>query len=72
MGHFAMHGMWIYRGMVTLFELGMLKVQKRGISHWYEASHVFGNPTGSRYDNKDTALAWQRTMAFLGAEFSRK
>jgi len=34
MGHFAMHGMWIYRGMVTLFELGMLKVQKRGISHW--------------------------------------
>ena len=26
MGHFATHDMWIYRDMVTLFELGMLKV----------------------------------------------
>jgi len=72
MGHFATHDMWINRDMVTLFELGTLKVQKRWISHWYEAGHAFANLTGSRYDNKDAALAWQRTMAFLETEFSRK
>lgn len=72
MGHFATHDMWINRDMVTLFELGMLKAQKRSISHWYEAGHAFANPTGSRYDNKDAALAWQRTMAFLETEFNRK
>ena len=72
MGHFATHDMWIYRDMVTLFELGMLNVQKHWISHWLETGHAFANSTGSRYDNKDAALAWQRTMAFLEAEFSRK
>lgn len=72
MGHFATHDMWINRDMVTLFELGMLKAQKRSISHWYEAGHAFANPTGSRYNDKNAVLAWQRTLAFLETEFSRK
>jgi hypothetical protein len=47
--------------MVTLFELGMLKTQKRPISHWYEAGHAFASPTDIRYDNKHATLAWQQT-----------
>jgi carboxymethylenebutenolidase len=48
MGHFAIHDTWINHDMVTLFELGMLKTQKRSISHWYEAGHAFANPTDIR------------------------
>jgi dienelactone hydrolase len=61
MGHFATHDTWINRDMVTLFELGMLKTQKRPISHWYEAGHAFASPTDIRYDNKHATLAWQQT-----------
>lgn len=70
MGHFATHDMWINRDMVTLFELGMLKAGKRSISHWYRAGHAFANPTRGRYDDKNAALAWRRTLAFLRKELN--
>ena len=51
--------------MVSLFELGMLKVRKRSITDWYRAEACFRQPTGARYDAEDAALAWHRTLAFL-------
>jgi carboxymethylenebutenolidase len=33
--------------------------------YWYDADHAFANPTGSRYDEKNAALSWERTTAFL-------
>jgi len=32
--------------------------------HWYDACHAFANPTGSRYDQADAALARQHTLDF--------
>ncbi len=43
----------------------MKKAGKSLTAHWYEADHAFANPTGARYDEADTKLAWSRTLAFL-------
>lgn len=34
------------------------------------ANHAFANPTGSRYDEQDAALAWERTLAFFAKHLS--
>ena len=53
------------RDMVTLFELGMLKVHKRSITYCYMARHSFANPTGARYYAEDAALACAARLQFL-------
>ena len=65
LGHFATQDKWINKQMVDGFENEMKKAGKTDLTvHWYEANHAFANPTGSRYDEKDAALAWQRTLDF--------
>lgn len=67
LGHFATQDRFINEDMVAGFERGMEKAGK-GDSltvHWYDADHAFANPTGSRYDAADAALAWDRTLGFL-------
>ena len=72
MGHFATHDIRINSDMVILFELGMLKAQKRWINHRYEAGHAFANQPRCRNNNEAAALARQLTMVFLETEFGRK
>ena len=65
LGHFATKDKWINKAMVSGFESEMKKAGKSDLAvHWYDADHAFANPTSSRYDNKDAALAWQRTLDF--------
>ena len=66
LGHFATRDRWINRSMVGGFEKAMDEAGKILEVHWYEADHAFANPTQARYDAEDAALAWRRTLAFLG------
>ncbi len=65
LGHFATKDQWINEDMVGGFEGAMAAAGKSFETHWYEAEHAFANPSGARYDETDTTLAWQRTLAFL-------
>ncbi len=65
MGHFATEDKWINREMVDGFKSTMQVADKPLTTHWYEANHGFANPTGARYDEGDTQLAWSRTLGFF-------
>jgi carboxymethylenebutenolidase len=65
LGHFATLDAFINEPMVKGFEDNMTKAGKDLTVHWYEADHAFANPTSARYDDKDAALSWERSMAFL-------
>ena len=65
LGHFGTLDRNINRDMVGGFEKAMDAAGKTYEVHWYEADHAFANPTGSRYDAKDAALAWKRTLEFF-------
>lgn len=65
LGHFANKDKWINKAMVEGFEAELKSAGKTDITvHWYEADHAFANPSSSRYDQEDAALAWQRTLDF--------
>ena len=66
-GHFATRDGWITKEMVDGFEAQMAKAGKPLTSYWYEADHAFGDPTSPRYDLANAQLAWERTLAFMGA-----
>lgn len=66
-GHFATQDQWINQAMVDGFTQATAAAGKSAEIHWYEADHAFANPTGGRYDGADANLAWERTLAFLGA-----
>lgn len=66
MGHFGTLDKRINAEMVGQFQREMKIAGKEDLTiHWYTADHAFANPTGSRYDEDDAALAWTRTLAFL-------
>ncbi|MDI3325281.1 dienelactone hydrolase family protein [Pontibacterium granulatum] len=66
MGHFGTLDKRINAEMVGQFQREMEKAGKDDLTiHWYTADHAFANPTGSRYDEDDAALAWTRTLTFL-------
>ncbi len=67
MGHFGTLDRSINETMVQGFEAEMEKAGKSDALtvHWYDADHAFANPTGSRYDAEDAALAWKRTQEFF-------
>ncbi|MCW8915377.1 MAG: dienelactone hydrolase family protein [Magnetovibrio sp.] len=66
LGHFGTLDKNINADMVGGFEKAMMAAGKTELTvHWYEANHAFANPTGSRYDEADAELAWQRTAAFF-------
>jgi len=67
LGHFGTEDKSINAEMVGGFEAAMREAGKSDnlTVHWYEANHAFANPTGSRYDEADAALAWKRTQAFF-------
>jgi len=69
-GHFATRDKWINKDMVDGFEAAMDKAGKAYETHWYKADHAFANPSSGRYDEKDAATAWQRTIEFLGNNLS--
>jgi len=65
LGHFATRDQWINEEMVSGFAAAMAEADKPADIYWYEADHAFANPTGSRYDEADAALSWERTLAFF-------
>ena len=66
LGHFGTLDKSINPKMVGEFEAAMAEAGKTDLTvHWYTANHAFANPTGSRYDADDAALAWARTRTFL-------
>ena len=67
LGHFDTLDKYSNGEMVGGFEAAMKAAGKADSLrvHWYEANHAFANPTGSRYDEADAALAWKRTQAFF-------
>ena len=69
LGHFGTLDKNINADMVGGFEQAMKEAGKHDTLtvHWYDADHAFANPTGSRYDAEDAALAWERTGEFLRA-----
>jgi len=69
LGHFGTEDKSINAEMVGGFEAAMKEAgkAKQLTVHWYTANHAFANPTGSRYDEQDAAVAWDRTLAFFGA-----
>jgi len=65
LGHFGTLDQHINGEMVGGFEKAMAEAGKTQLTvNWYEANHAFANPTGSRYDEADAKLAWDRTLAF--------
>ena len=72
LGHFGTEDRSINPRMVGGFEREMAKAGKADqlTVHWYTANHAFANPTGSRYDEDDAALAWARTLAFFHENLS--
>lgn len=65
LGHFGTLDKSINAEMVGGFEKAMAAAGKTDLTvHWYDANHAFANPTGSRYDEADANLAWERTLAF--------
>lgn len=66
LGHFGTLDDNINEEMVGGFEKAMAEAGKEDLEvHWYVAGHAFANPTGSRYDEENAALAWSRTVSFL-------
>ncbi|MEE9428965.1 MAG: dienelactone hydrolase family protein [Paracoccaceae bacterium] len=67
MGHFGTRDQSINSNMVSGFAAEMTTAGKSDnlTVHWYDAHHAFANPTGSRYDQADAALAWDRTLKFF-------
>lgn len=67
LGHFGTQDRNINEEMVAGFSKALAQAGKANLftPHWYDANHAFANPTGSRYDAEDAALAWQRTLDFL-------
>ncbi len=71
LGHFGTLDSRINAEMVGGFEAAMQAAGKSDLAvHWYDADHAFANPTGSRYDQADAALAWSRTLAFFDTHLS--
>jgi len=72
LGHFGTLDQSINKGMVEGFEKNMAAAGKADALtvYWYDADHAFANPTGSRYDAADAAVAWQRTLGFYAANLS--
>lgn len=68
LGHFARRDSYINAPMVEGFEKAMHEAGKTLTLHWYDADHAFANPTGANYAERDAALAWARTTAFLRAQ----
>jgi len=65
LGHFGTKDKFINAKMVGGFEKTMKAAGKTDMAiHWYDADHAFANPSGSRYDEADAKLAWERTQAF--------
>jgi len=67
LGHFGTEDESIDEVMVGGFERAMAEAGKADMLdvNWYTAGHAFANPTGSRYDQEDAALAWSRTQTFF-------
>ncbi len=72
LGNFGDEDTFINPQMVKDFEAAMKEAGKADdlTVYSYSANHGFANPTSARYDAEDTALAWQRTLAFLKANLS--
>lgn len=65
MGHFGSRDMFINKDVVAGFESELTKAGRIATVHWYDADRGFANPAVSRYDEKNTKIAWGRTLAFF-------
>jgi carboxymethylenebutenolidase len=68
LGHFGTQDKFITVAMVEGFKAALTEADKPAEIYFYDANHAFANPTGANYDQKDAALAWQRTTAFLAKQ----
>ena len=69
LGHFGTQDRSINPEMVGTFQKRLRAMKRDHLfeARWYTANHGFANPTSSRYDDENTALAWARTLAFLSS-----
>ena len=67
MGHFAKKDRFIDAKMVGAFEKTMAAAGKTESLQvfWYDADHAFANPSGGRFDEAASKLAWARTADFF-------
>ena len=67
MGHFARKDRFIDAKMVGAFEKTMAAAGKKDALQvfWYDADHAFANPSGGRFDEAASKLAWARTADFF-------
>jgi len=66
-GHFANTDDWCTPQVVNEFEKAMTTAGNKPEIFRYDAAHAFANEKSPAYDAAGAAKAWERTMAFLGA-----
>jgi carboxymethylenebutenolidase len=67
MGHFGTQDSYINKKMVDGFVAKMKAAGKADdlTVYWYDANHAFANPSGNRFNEAASKLAWQRTADFF-------
>jgi len=65
LGNFANKDGFITPSVVDQFVTAMHAAGKPLTVYRYDADHAFANPSNPHYDQKATALAWRRTVAFF-------
>lgn len=65
MGHFGSRDMFANKDVVAGFETELTKAGRVATVHWYDADRGFANPALSRYDEENSKIAWDRTLAFF-------
>lgn len=66
-GHFANQDDWCTPQLVDAFEKAMTTAGNKPEVFRYDAAHAFANQKSPAYDAACAAKAWERMMAFLGA-----
>jgi carboxymethylenebutenolidase len=70
LGHFAQRDNWCTPDKVLALEERLLAGGVDFELHRYDADHAFMNPTGSGFSAATAAVAWQRTVEFIGKRLS--
>lgn len=65
MGHFGSRDMFVNKDVVAGFETELTRAGRVATVHWYDADRGFANPEVSRYNEENSKIAWERTLAFF-------
>jgi carboxymethylenebutenolidase len=69
LGHFAQRDNWCTPEKVAALKARLPAGVDTEVHH-YDCDHAFMNPTGSGFSPENAALAWQRTVDFIGKRLS--